>query len=216
VSLGSDAYLVKGGYNAAFVVFDQYVLVLEAPLSSNYQEGVIKLIDSVAPKKPIRYVVSTHFHYDHLGGVRPYIARRATIITTGAAAQVIRRLSTTQHTLKPDSLSKAPVKPTIEVLAERRTLSDPHHSVTLINLKNRPHVAEMIVAYIPSLKLLFQGDLYDSYPLAEVPATDDGEALLGWLPASGLDVQQIIPVHGPVAPVALSALTRAHELRQQK
>jgi Metallo-beta-lactamase superfamily len=215
-SLGSDAYLVKGGYNSAFVVFDQYVLVLEAPLSSSYQEGVIKLIDSVAPKKPIRYVVSTHFHYDHIGGVRPYIARHATIVTTAPAAGVIRGLSTRPHTLKPDSLSKTPVSPRIEILQDRRTFSDDHHKVELITLKNMPHVGEIIVGYIPALKLLFQGDLYDSYPLAEVPATDDGEALLRWLPQSGLDVEQMIPVHGPVAPVSLSALTRAHELRQRR
>jgi glyoxylase-like metal-dependent hydrolase (beta-lactamase superfamily II) len=216
VALGSDAYLVKGGYNAAFVVFDQYVLVLEAPLSSAYQEGVIKLIDSVAPKKPIRYVVSTHFHYDHLGGVRPYIARHATVVTTGAAVEVIRRLSTRPHTLKPDTLSKAPVSPTIEVLRDRRTFSDEHHAVELITLKNMPHVPEIIVGYIPALKLLFQGDLYDSFALAEVPATDDGEALLNWLPTSGLDVEQVIPVHGPNAPVPLITLARAYQLRQRR
>jgi hypothetical protein len=79
-----------------------------------------------------------------------------------------------------------------------------------------PHVAEILVAYIPALRLLFQGDLYDSYALAEVPATDDCEALLRWLPQSGLDVEQVIPVHGPNAPVPMSALTRAHELRQKK
>ena len=216
VSLGSDAYLVKGGYNSAFVVFDQYVLVLEAPLASGYQEGVIKLIDSIAPARPIRYVVSTHFHYDHLGGVRPYIARHATIVTTDAAAQVVRRMSTRPHTLKPDSLSKAPVSPQIEIMQDKRTFSDAHHSVELITLKNMPHVPQIIVAYVPALKLLFQGDLYDSYALAEVPATDDGEALLKWLAQSGLKVEQVIPVHGPNAPVPVSALTRALELRQRQ
>jgi hypothetical protein len=79
-----------------------------------------------------------------------------------------------------------------------------------------PHVPEILVAYIPALKLLFQGDLYDSFALQEVPATDDGEALLRWLPGSGLDVEQVIPVHGPNAPVPLSALTRALELRRRR
>jgi glyoxylase-like metal-dependent hydrolase (beta-lactamase superfamily II) len=216
VPLGSDVYLVKGGYNAAFVVFDQYVLVLEAPISSGYQQGVLALIDSVAPKKPIRYVVSTHFHYDHLGGVRPYVARHATIVTTDAGAEVIRRLVSRPHSLKPDTLSKAPVPPTIEIVRERRSFTDPHHRVDVISMRKMPHVAEILVAYIPALKLLFQGDLYDSYALAEVPATDDGEALLRWMPQSGLDIEQVIPVHGPNAPVPMSALTRAHELRQNK
>jgi glyoxylase-like metal-dependent hydrolase (beta-lactamase superfamily II) len=216
VSLGSDVYLVKGSYNAAFVVFDDHVLVLEAPISSGYQEGVIKLIDSVAPAKPIRFVVTTHFHYDHVGGVRPYIARHATILTTSAAVQIIRRLSATPHSLRPDTLSKAPVPPTIEIAGDRRSFSDAHHSVEIITLRNMPHVAEIIVAYIPALKLLFQGDLYDSFALQEVPATDDGEALLRWLPQSGLDVERVIPVHGPNAPVPLSALRRAHQLRQRR
>jgi glyoxylase-like metal-dependent hydrolase (beta-lactamase superfamily II) len=216
VPLGSDVYLVKGSYNAAFVVFDAYVLVLEAPISSSYQEGVIKLIDSVAPEKPIRYVVSTHFHYDHVGGVRPYIARHATIVTTNAAAQVIRRLSAIPHSLRRDSLSKAPVPPVIEIVRERRSFSDAHHSVDLILMRNMPHVAEILVAYVPALRLLFQGDLYDSFALEEVPATDDGEALLLWLPGSGLDVERVIPVHGPNAPVPLSALARAHELRRSR
>jgi hypothetical protein len=88
--------------------------------------------------------------------------------------------------------------------------------VAPIPLRDMPHVGEIIVAYVPPLKLLFQGDLYDSYALAEVPATDDGEALLRWLPQSGWDVEQIIPVHGPNAPVSMSAFTKAHELRQQR
>ncbi len=213
VSLGSDVYLVKGSYNAAFVVFDDHVLVLEAPVSSSYQEGVINLIRDVAPDKPIRYVVTTHFHFDHVGGVRPYIARHATIVTTRAAAQVIRRMSTVPHSLRLDTLSKAPVPAAVEIVRERRIFSDAHHSVDIILMRNMPHVAEILVAYIPALKLLFEGDLYDSYALEEVPATDDGEALIRRLAVSGLDVDQIVPVHGANAPVPLRALNRALELR---
>jgi glyoxylase-like metal-dependent hydrolase (beta-lactamase superfamily II) len=33
------------------------------------------------PNKPIRYLVNTHNHFDHLGGVRTYVAEGATVIT---------------------------------------------------------------------------------------------------------------------------------------
>jgi hypothetical protein len=117
------------------------------------------------------------------------------------------------HSLRLDTLSKAPVPAAVEIVRERRIFSDAHHSVDIILMRNMPHVAEILVAYIPALKLLFEGDLYDSYALEEVPATDDGEALIRRLAVSGLDVEQIIPVHGANAPVPLRALNRAHELR---
>jgi glyoxylase-like metal-dependent hydrolase (beta-lactamase superfamily II) len=35
----------------------------------------------VFPNKPIRYVVNTHNHFDHLGGIRTYVAEGATVVT---------------------------------------------------------------------------------------------------------------------------------------
>jgi glyoxylase-like metal-dependent hydrolase (beta-lactamase superfamily II) len=53
-------------YNSMFVVHDKYVLVIEAPGSAKASEVVIDKVKEIAPDKPIRYIVSTHFHYDHI------------------------------------------------------------------------------------------------------------------------------------------------------
>jgi glyoxylase-like metal-dependent hydrolase (beta-lactamase superfamily II) len=73
-ALAPDVYFVRAAYNSVFVVFNEYVLVLEAPRNDALTPATIANIKKTAPGKPIRYVVPTHWHYDHLGGIRGYIA----------------------------------------------------------------------------------------------------------------------------------------------
>ena len=57
-----------------FSVFPQDVVVFEAPMSTQYAEQILQLVRSVAGSKPIRCVVASHFHYDHLAGLVPFVA----------------------------------------------------------------------------------------------------------------------------------------------
>ena len=51
--------------------------MVEAPLNEARSLAVIAEIKKVIPNKPIRYVVSTHHHWDHLGESVPMFIRRA-------------------------------------------------------------------------------------------------------------------------------------------
>jgi glyoxylase-like metal-dependent hydrolase (beta-lactamase superfamily II) len=200
--LGGGAYAVLGSYNSAFVVLDSFVVVLEAPLSSGYSDGVLGFIRQVAPGKPVRYVVVTHFHYDHLGGIRPFVAQGATILTTPTAASVIRRLVRQPHLLRPDTLSRAPREPVIEEVTRARTLGAGENRVEIEPLGRMPHVDEILVAYVPQAKLLFQGDLFDAYAGDQLPGTDDAVRLLEWISARRLAVDHLLPVHGVMSDLA--------------
>ena len=79
--LADDVYLLPGGYNSLAVVFNDHVFVVEGGGSTGATRATIAEIAKLAPGKPVRYLVSTHFHFDHLSGVRSYIADGATIVT---------------------------------------------------------------------------------------------------------------------------------------
>jgi glyoxylase-like metal-dependent hydrolase (beta-lactamase superfamily II) len=194
--LGGDAYLVRGPYNTLFVGFDDHVVVLEAPRDSAYSEQVMALIARTLPGKPIRYVVATHFHSDHLGGIRPFVAAGVTILTTADAAAVLGRVAASPRRLHPDAQSRAPQAPRIETVSGSRALADAHHRVELHDVGPTTHAAQILVAYLPQQRLLFEADLLDVTAPEMVLAGPDGVTLAEKIAALGLAVERIVPVHG--------------------
>jgi glyoxylase-like metal-dependent hydrolase (beta-lactamase superfamily II) len=199
--LADDVYALLGQYNSLFVVFKDHVLVVEAGASNRYSAASIAEIKKVAPGKPIRYLVSTHFHFDHLSGVRSYIAEGTTIVTTPSAKSVIERIASTAHVMRPDALSRNPKAATIETIADRRVFDDGVHKVELYRFAN-PHAGEMIVAYLPQQKILFEADMLDISEAGVVVAGDDTIDLARQIEKLGLQVETIVPVHGRVGTIA--------------
>jgi len=164
--LADDVYFVNGinsgdvwFYSQMFVVFKDYVLVVEAPLSNDISKAIITKIESVAPGKPIKYLIPTHYHTDHTGGIREYIAKGATVVTTPGNQRFIAQVAGKQHSIRPDTLSLSPRQPAIEVFKDRRVFKDDHHEVELYNIGPSPHVDEIVVVYLPREKILFVTDL---------------------------------------------------------
>jgi len=199
--LSDDVYALIGPYNSLFVVFKDYVLVVEAGANNRYSGAAIGEIKKIAPDKPIRYLVSTHFHFDHLSGVRSYIAEGTTIVTTPSAKSVIERIATTSHVMRPDALSRNPKTPVIETIADKRVFDDSVHQVELYRFAS-PHAGEMIVAYLPKQKILFEADMLDISEAGRVVAGDDTVDLAKQIERLGLQVETITPVHGRIGTLA--------------
>jgi glyoxylase-like metal-dependent hydrolase (beta-lactamase superfamily II) len=199
--LADDVYAVLGGYNNLVVVFKEYVLVVEAGGSNRSSQAAIVEIKKLAPDKPIRYLVSTHFHFDHLSGVRSYIAEGTTIVTTPSARGVIERAAAATHLMRPDALSRNPKAPIFEVMAgNKREFDDGVRRVELYMISS-PHVGEMIIAYLPKEKILFEGDVLDIPEAGVPPAGDDTADLAKQIEKLGLQVETIVPVHGRVGTI---------------
>ena len=154
---------ISGGafwfYSQLFVVFRDYVLVIESPLDNGVSQAVIAKIKELAPGKPIKYLVPTHYHFDHLGGIREYIAQGVTIVTTPGNKRLIERIAAAPHTIRPDAISLNGRKPLIETFTVKKVFSDGERTVELYDVGPSPHVEEMVIAYLPQQKIVFVSDL---------------------------------------------------------
>jgi glyoxylase-like metal-dependent hydrolase (beta-lactamase superfamily II) len=196
--LGEDVYFAAGGsHHSLIVAFKDHVVVVEAPLNEERSLAVMAKLAEIVPGKPVKYVVPTHYHFDHSGGLRTYIAKGVTILTTPGNAAFIERLASAPHTIRPDILSREPRKPVIETFTGKKVLSDGARTLELHDIGPSPHVMECVIAYLPREKVLFESDLLTipvqgPYPPAS-PALVD---LADKIRRLGLAVETIAPGHG--------------------
>lgn len=206
LKLADDVYVVQGvagGNSSLVVVFDDFVLVGEAYGNEAASQRTLSLLRTLAPGKPVRYLVPTHYHDDHTGGVRAFIAEGSTIVTTPGNREYFERMAKAVKTLQPDALTKKPVPIKLETFTGRRVIEDARHRVEVIDIGPSPHANEMLVLYLPKEQVLFQGDLLNRTPDGrDRPGNQTAAHFLKWLDTSGLAVQRIVPVHGPAHGVA--------------
>ena len=108
--LGDGLWLIAGGsHNSVAVEFRDHAAVIEAPLNEERSIAVIGEVNKLIPNKPIKFVVNTHHHWDHLGGIRTYVHEGATVITHEANRPYYQEvLRARPWTLQPDRFSLSP------------------------------------------------------------------------------------------------------------
>ena len=80
--LADGVWLLGGGtHNSVLIEFNDFVAVVEAPQNEARSLAVIEEVNRLLPNKPIKYVVNTHHHFDHAGGLRTYLSQGTTVIT---------------------------------------------------------------------------------------------------------------------------------------
>lgn len=216
--LAKDVHLLQdvgGGYNVMAVVFNDYVLVAESPLNDATSRRAIAKIKELAPGKPIKYLVVTHYHNDHSGGARTFLADGATLVTTPGNVNYFERMANAPRTIEPDALARNPRKPSIEVVQnKKRVFTDDNHTVEIYDIGPSPHAKEMLVVYLPKEKIIFQGDLLILPDGNAVnPGNETTAHFAAWLSKMGLAVDKIAAVHGRTGTMA--DLRRSMEVSQK-
>jgi glyoxylase-like metal-dependent hydrolase (beta-lactamase superfamily II) len=206
--IADDVYLLQGlaggNHNVLFVAFNDHVLVFEAPeqgLYANVSTQALTKIKETVPGKPIKYLVLSHHHSDHAGGFREYVAEGATIVTTAGNKSMLERVASIESSLLQSSSVHRPRTPVIETIqSKKRVFSDDKHIVELYDIGPNPHANEIIVAYLPREKILFQADLLNPQPNGTIPIAQDATVSFAEkIQQLGLGVEKIYGVHGRAA-----------------
>ncbi len=199
--LADGVYLILPAYAALAVDFKDYIVIIEGPQSEERANAIIAEAKRVIPNKPVKYVVNTHNHFDHSGGLRTFIAEGATIITYQGNKAYYEKIFALPHTLNPDRQSAAKKKISIETMTDKKVLTDGNHVIELHRLQGSNHNDGLIVAYLPKEKILVEADAFNPPVQPNAPPPNPVNAnntnLLENIQRLQLNVETIIPIHYP-------------------
>jgi len=209
-TLAPGVVLMGGGsHNSLAVEFKDYVVMIEGPLSNQRTNAVVAETKKMFPNKPIRYLVNTHNHFDHLGGVRGYVAEGATVITDEKNKNFYQRvvLAPQSRTLSPDRLSQRPFAPTgpgqlnVQGFTDNYTISDGNQIVEVHHVEGLNHSDNMSIVYLPKQKILVSADM-GGPPAAGTnpPVNANAIVLYQNIKRLNLDVTTHVPIHGNAGP----------------
>lgn len=197
-------FLSGGSHHSALVEFDEYATLVEAPLNDARALAVIARARELVPDKPLRYLVNTHHHFDHSGGLRAAVAEGLTVITHEINRPFYEELVARPHTVMPDHLAQHPAPLMLETVGGDETyeLSDGSRTMQISRIVGDTHNDGMLMVYLPQERLLIEADTFT--PGRGGPTAEN---LLELIRDRGLRVGRIAPIHGQVVP--FSALEEA-------
>jgi len=200
--LADGVYWIRGGqWHSVAIEQADNIVVADAPLDEARSLAVIGKVKETIPNKPIKYLINTHAHFDHAGGVRTYVDEGATIVTLPANQEFYEQAWSQPHTLNPDRLEQSKKRPNFEPVTDGKlVLKDAKRSVEIYQQMGTAHNDAVLMVYLPAEKILVQVDAWNTESVT-APTPDFVNPYMVNLYRNivrlKLDVGQIVPLHGP-------------------
>jgi glyoxylase-like metal-dependent hydrolase (beta-lactamase superfamily II) len=193
-------YLTTPNQRSWAVEFKDYAVVVEGIGSEARNIALLDEVAKLIPGKPVRYVINTHAHYDHAGGLRTYVAKGITVVTHETNKAFYEQAWARPHTVIPDLLSKSPRPATFETVSDKKVITDGTRSIELYFMKGTSHQVANLLVFMPKEGLLYWGDGYnppqgnDPRDLGRTP--EQMIDLYRIITTNNLDVKTLAPAHG--------------------
>ena len=199
--IAPGVYYIKGGSHHS-VAIDQrdHIVVVEAPLNEARSQAAIAKIKETIPNKPIRYIINTHHHFDHSGGLRTYVDEGATVVTHQMNQPYYEKAWAAPRTLSPDRLAQSKKTATFEAVGDKHVLTDGKRSIEVHHIAGNGHNDGFVMVYLPTEKVLVEVDAWAPLaPNAPAPPVPSPFAvnLHENIQRLKLDVKHIAALHGP-------------------
>ena len=202
--IADHIWFLPGGANSLLVEFSDYVAVFDAPANEARSLAIIAEVKKLVPGKPIKYIVNSHHHFDHSGGLRTYVAEGATVVTHAGNVKFYQDAWRSPRTLSPDKLAVKSRQAQFVPVSEKYSISDNTNTLELYHNQGSPHNAGMLIGYFPKDKILFVVDEYSPGRLVNgklVPVSQGfADNLYANLQRLHLDISTVAPGHGIVVP----------------
>jgi glyoxylase-like metal-dependent hydrolase (beta-lactamase superfamily II) len=199
--IAPGVFYIKGGTHHSVAIDQQdHIVVVEAPLNEARSLAVIAKVKEAIPNKPIRYLINSHHHFDHSGGLRTYVDEGASIVTHQMNRPYYEQAWAAPRTLNPDRLAQSKRTATFATVDAKHVLTDGKRSIEVHHIAGNGHNDAFLMVYLPAEKVLIEVDAW-APPAANAPQpavpSPFAVNLLENIQRLKLDVRQIAALHGP-------------------
>jgi len=186
------ADVARGQGNGGFIVCKDCVVAIEAPNA----EAVAEMYDEAKKisDKPVKYLIITHGHWDHDGGLDAFLKKGVTVIV---------------HNKLRTAYAEKKLEGTFIGVGDKLTLAGGGKTIELLTFGTSHSASDMFI-YLPDEKVLFTGDTVVSMPACWLGESD----IQNWIDTIGklgkLSVKTVCPGHGQAGGTELLANQAAY------
>jgi glyoxylase-like metal-dependent hydrolase (beta-lactamase superfamily II) len=193
------SHVTGGSHHTLIVATNDYLVAFDAPGDDGQSQWIINAAAQKYPGKKFRYVVLTHHHIDHAGGIRAYAAEGATIVTGQGNGEFFRRALAAPRMSNPYQVGN--YTPQVVEVADKWSVSDGGRAVEAYLIET-PHAAGYLIPYVPDARLAFVTDLWG--PGGEIPAMPNPlmVSVVRGVERAGIQPERFAGGHGSVGPYA--------------
>ncbi len=198
-------FLAGGSHNSVLIEMADHAVLVESPLYDGRTLAVLAKAKELLPAKPVRYVINSHHHFDHAGGLRTAASAGTTLVTSQAAKPYFEKALANPNRLRPDALAASSAKWSVEGVSGKRVMTSGARTVEIYEIKDSIHAQGFLMVYLPAEKMLIEADAYTpGAPNAPTPAkiNDNHINLAVNIQANNLQVARFLPLHGRIVDAA--------------
>lgn len=198
-------------HNSLAIEMSDHYIVFDAPVTDWQSNWMLAQLKARSPNKPVKYLILTHHHMDHTGGVRAYVAQGATLVVGQGNGAHFRTVLARPFTRNPDLSSRDLSAASILEVAGKRSFTDGKREVIAFDAPN-PHANGTLIGYVADAQLGYTTDLWspgrDPLPFKISPAL---ASVVDAVKKAGVTPKRFAGGHGSVgdyAPLAALAEKR--------
>jgi len=192
---------VGGTHNSLIVEMSDHLVVFDAPVTDAQSNWTLAALNAKYPEKPVRYLVLTHHHMDHVGGLRAYAAQGVALIVGKGAADHYRKVLMAPWRRNPDLAERNLGGTRIIEVEDVHVFNDGKRRVLAQRIDN-PHSSAMLMGYVQDARIAYVTDIYSPGPPLPAKINPALASVVNAVRKAGIQPVTVAGGHGSTAPYA--------------
>lgn len=195
-------HVVGGSHNSLIVEMSDFLVIFDAPVTDWQSAWVMSTVKSRFPGKPVRWVVLTHHHMDHTGGVRGLLVDGGTLVVGAPARAHFVKVLAAPMSRNPDLSARSFAAIQIMEVTASNVITDSRGRQVMMYVMDNPHAKGMMMGWVPDAKLGYVTDIWSPGPPLPAKPNPGLVAVVNTVKKAGLQPERFAGGHGSTSDYA--------------